>query len=127
MEWSTTLLGILTALFGGLNIFQFIFFRATKKKYEAEGDMAHAEAGAAQQSALERRLAAVEKLYEEQGKVVDSMRVDYLKISQEKFDTDKKMVKLELENRALREKVDRLEKEVNAYKTIVENRENGKA
>jgi len=89
--------------------------------------MAHAEAGAAQQSALERRLAAVEKLYEEQGKVVDSMRVDYLKISQEKFDTDKKMVKLELENRALREKVDRLEKEVNAYKTIVENRENGKA
>ena len=126
MDWST-LLGILAALFGGLNVFQFIFFRATKKKYEAEGDMAHAEAGAAQQSALERRLAAVEKLYEEQGKVVDSMRVDYLKISQEKFQTDKKMVQLELENRALREKVDRMEKELNAYKIVVENRENGKA
>lgn len=30
-------LGVAVALFGGLNIFQFIFFRSTRRKYNAEG------------------------------------------------------------------------------------------
>lgn len=39
-----TLLSIIAALFGGLNIFQFLFFRSTKKKYEAEANKAQVEA-----------------------------------------------------------------------------------
>lgn len=35
-----TILAILTALFGGANILQFLFYRATKKKYEADADKA---------------------------------------------------------------------------------------
>lgn len=119
-DWTTTLFAILTALFGGLNILQFIFFRSTKKKYEAEGVVAEAEAGEAKQSAMERRLAALEQLYNEQGKALESLRVDYLKLSQEKFANEKRIVQMEGENKALREKVDRLEKEVQAYKTLIE-------
>lgn len=39
-----TLLTIAVALFGGLNIFQFIFLRSTKQKYEAEASKASTEA-----------------------------------------------------------------------------------
>lgn len=35
-----TILGLATALFGGLNIFQFIFLRVTKKEYEAKAEQA---------------------------------------------------------------------------------------
>lgn len=37
-------LGVAVALFGGLNIFQFIFFRSTRRKYNAEGTIAEVEA-----------------------------------------------------------------------------------
>ena len=39
-----TILSIALALFGGLNIFQFIFFRTTKQKYEAEAQKERLEA-----------------------------------------------------------------------------------
>ena len=106
----------LLALFAGLNVFQFIFFRSTKKKYEAEGIKAEADAQETKQSALERRLAAIEQLYAEQGKIIDSLRIDYLKMSEEKFLNEKRIVQLEGENKALKEKVDRLEREVKAYR-----------
>ncbi len=120
MDWSTTILGILAALFGGLNVFQLIFFRATKKKYEAEGEVAHAEAGEAKQSAFENRIAAMENLINEQGQVMDSLRKDILKLSSEKFANERRIIQLEAENKNLREKVDQLEKEVQAYKSTIE-------
>lgn len=36
MDYATTILTVLTTLLAGCNILQFIFFKATKKKYEAE-------------------------------------------------------------------------------------------
>ncbi len=42
---SNTLLSILVTLFAGLNVFQFIFIRITKRKYAAEAAKAEAEAG----------------------------------------------------------------------------------
>ena len=42
MDWLNFTLGVLTLLFAGVNIFQFIFIRQTKKKYEAEADKAKA-------------------------------------------------------------------------------------
>lgn len=43
MDWNL-LLGALVALFGGLNIFQFIFLRSTKKSYEARAEKERQEA-----------------------------------------------------------------------------------
>ena len=45
---SETLLSIIATLFLGVNVFQFIFWRKTKRKYEAETAKAEAEAGQAQ-------------------------------------------------------------------------------
>lgn len=39
-----TILGILSTLFGGLNIFQFLFYRSEKKKSEAEAESANIDA-----------------------------------------------------------------------------------
>lgn len=39
-----TILAILTTLFGGVNIFQFLYYRSTKKKYEADADKASTSA-----------------------------------------------------------------------------------
>lgn len=39
-----TILSVLLALLGGVNIFQFLFLRATKKKYEAEARAAETAA-----------------------------------------------------------------------------------
>jgi len=41
VEWA---LGIIAMLFGGLNIFQVLFWRAEKKKHNAEATAAEAEA-----------------------------------------------------------------------------------
>lgn len=120
MEWLNTIMGALLALFAGLNIFQLLSFRQYKKKYTAEAEKEEAEASEAKQTALERRLAAVEKLYEEQGKVIDDLRNQVLQLSKEKFDSATRIVQLEGENKMLKEKVEALDQTVQAYKTLVE-------
>ena len=111
MDWNI-LWGILAALFGGLNIFQVFTFRAYKKKYVAVAEKEKAEAEEQKQSAIERRLAAMEKLYEEQGAEIDKLREQVLALSKEKFENEKRI--------SLKEKVDWLEKDLNAYKTLYE-------
>lgn len=124
MDWSTTLLGILAATFAGLNIFQLLSLRAYKKKYQMEAEKDQAVAGEEKQSALERRLAAMENLINEQGKVTDDLRKEVLRLTSEKFANERRIVQVEAENKSLKEKVEQLEKEVQGYKLIFEN--NGK-
>ena len=126
-------MGILTALFAGLNIFQVFSFRAYKKKFQMEAEKDEAEASESKQSALERRLTAMEALYDEQGKVLDGLRKDILRLTSEKYANERRMVQMESENKALKEevqtykdKVDQLEKELKAYKTILQ-KDHGKA
>lgn len=107
------------AIFAGVNIFQFLSFRAYKKKYESIAEKDTAEAEESKQAALERRLSSMEKLYEEQGTVIDGLRKDILKLSSEKYANDRRIIQLEAENKTLKEKVEQLESDVNAYKTIV--------
>ena len=116
------ILSALVALFAGLNIFQIFSFRAYKKKFQAQAEMEEAVAYAEKQSALEQRLTAVERLYNEQGATIDGLREQILKLSKEKFDNAQRIVQLEGENKLLREKQDRLEKEVEAYKTLVNSK-----
>jgi len=119
MDWNI-LWGSLAALLGGLNIFQVFAFRAYKKKFVAIAEKDKAEAEEQKQSAIERRLAAMEKLYAEQGEEIDKLREQVIALSKEKFENEKRIIQLEGENKSLKEKVDWLEKDLNAYKTIYE-------
>lgn len=119
MDWNI-LWSALAALLGGLNIFQVFAFRAYKKKFVAIAEKDKAEAEEQKQSAIERRLAAMEKLYAEQGEEIDKLREQVIALSKEKFENEKRIIQLEGENKSLKEKVDWLEKDLNAYKTIYE-------
>ena len=120
MEWVNILLGSLVAAFAGLNIFQFLSFRAYKNKYTAEAEKDQAEAEELKQSAIERRLEAMERLYATQGEEIDKLRLSIINLSKEKFENEKRIIQLEGENKNLKEKVDWLEKDVQAYKTLFE-------
>ena len=129
MDWQTILLTVLTVLFGGLNIFQFIFFRSTKKEYEAKAEKTAIESSDAKHDYLVKRVESMEQLYQKQGEVLDSVRKDVLRLTQDVQDRDTKIIKYESEIKSLRSnyeskieslnaKVTKLEKEVEAYKTI---------
>jgi len=122
MEWLNITLGALATLLAGINIFQLVSFRAYKKKFQSEAEKDEAEASESKQSALERRLAAMEALYDEQGKVIDSLRKDILRLTSEKYANERRMVQLESENKRLTEELEQVKAEVQAYKTIVENK-----
>lgn len=115
---SETLLGILAALFGGLNIFQFIFFRYTKKEYWARAEQAAIEAKDARFEFLQKQINDMEALYKKQGDELNAVREELLRVSKDKLESDKKVAQLEMEKKTLEEKVDRLAREVEAYKTI---------
>jgi len=120
MEWLNIVLGAFVALFAGLNIFQVFAFRAYKKKYLAVAEAEKAEAEEQKQSAIERRLEAMEKLYSEQGEEIDKLRKAVIDLSKEKFENEKRIIQLEGENKSLNEKVAWLQKDVDAYKQILE-------
>lgn len=119
MDWSI-IWGAVAALFAGLNIFQLFNARSEKKKYKAIAEKEQAEAEEQKQSAIERRLEAMEKLYSEQGEEIDKLRVAVLNLSKEKFENEKRIIQLEGENKSLNEKVAWLQKDVDAYKQILE-------
>lgn len=114
------ILSALVATFAGLNIYQLVSFRSYKNKYKAEAEKDEAEAAESKQSALERRITAMENLLNEQGAVMDGLRKDILRLTSEKFANERRIVQLEAENKTLKEKVDQLEKEVQAYRVLAE-------
>lgn len=118
MESLSSIFGALTLLFGGLNIFQFIFFRATKKEYQAKAERAAIEAKDARFDSLQKQINDMETLYRAQGDDLKSVREELLDITKKKMESDKRVTQLEVENASLKAKVERLEMEVQAYKTI---------
>ena len=111
---------LMTALGGSLiaGIGSIIYFRPKLMEAKAEASIKQTEAADNKYDSLVKRLNSVEQMYAEQGKIVDSLRAEILRISEEKFASEKKIIQLASENKALGEKVDRLEKEVQAYKTL---------
>lgn len=118
----TWLLGVLATLFAGLNIFQFIFFRATKKEYEAKAEKAETDSSEAKHDYLVKRIESMEKLYQQQGEILDAVRAKVLALQQDVQERDQKIIKYESKITTLNDKVTKLEKEVQAYKTIVDNK-----
>ena len=122
LEW---ILGTVAALLGGLDIFQFLFYRSTKKKYEADAEKAKIESEQTRNDFLEKRIESMEKLYFEQGAVVDKLRERVLQLSEENLANKQLIQQLEAEKKTLADKVEKLEAEVQAYRTI--RGEHGKA
>ena len=124
MNWISTMLGIIAVLFGGLNIFQFLFFRSTKKEYESKAAEAEIKAKDARFESLQRQINNMESLYRTQGEELKHVREELLDITKKKMESDKRVAQLEVENNSLKEKVERLEKEVGAYKIIAKTENN---
>ena len=67
---------------------------------------------------LVKRVESMEQLYQKQGEVLDGVRKEVLRLTQDVQDRDKKIIGYESEISSLNAKVTKLEKEVEAYKTI---------
>lgn len=115
LEW---ILGTVATIFGGLNLFQFFFFRSTKREFQAKALQAETEAKEARHSFLEKRIESMEKMYSQQGEILDSLRDKVLELTQENIANKQLIQQLESEKKALSDKVEKLEAEVEAYKTL---------
>lgn len=117
MDWLELLTGLagggITGMVGSI-----FYFRPKLKEAKASASKSETEAKEAKHDYLEKRIESMEKMYNEQGAVLDSLRQSVLKLSEEKFVNEQRIVQLESENKALTEKVGRLEKEIEAYKVL---------
>ena len=121
MEWYeiviTNVVSLLTGLGGTI-----LYFRPKLREAQAVASVKETEAQNFMYESLMSRINSMEKYYndqyESQNKVIDDLRQEVLKLTKEKFDNEKRMIQLEGENNTLKERIDSLEKEVQAYKTI---------
>lgn len=117
MEWIelvlTALGGSITGLIGSI-----VYFRPKLKEVQAGASKAETEASDAKVKYLIERVESVEKLYNEQGQALDEVRKKVLSLTNDVQEREQRIVQLEAENKALKTQVDRLEKEVEAYKII---------
>ncbi len=117
MDWLELILtaigGSITGLAGSV-----FYFRPRLKEAKAGASKSETEAKDAKHDYLEKRIESMEKMYNAQGEVLDTLRQQVLKLGEEKFANEQRIIQLEAENKTLNEKVERLEKEVDAYRTI---------
>ena len=117
MEWLDSLVG---AIGGGLLsiLGSIVYFRPKLKEAKAAAKKAETEASVAEYSHLLERIKTMEEMYEAQGRIIDELRQKVLDLGQEKMERDEKIIKLEKDNKNLKQRVGELEKEVDAYKVI---------
>lgn len=121
MEWLqiiiTAIVTIVTTLGGSI-----LFFRPKLKEAKANAQKAQTEAQDYAYNSLLGRINQMEKMYNEQyaaqNTTISELRTEVLKLTEEKFETAKEMAAIKGENNALRTRVEQLEKEVQAYRTI---------
>lgn len=121
MDWFSTIvsaiIGILGALSGCI-----IYYRPKLKEAQALAKKTEVEADSARMEYLVDRIDRIERLYGEQGKILDETREKMMKMGAELVAKDEKINKLEAENKTLTSKVEALEKQVKAYKTITKSK-----
>lgn len=113
----TTVGGALIALVGSM-----LYFKPKLKQAQAEASKAETEADKQQFGFMLERIEQLERLYKEQGTALDDYRKRLFKMDEELVEKNKRIVRLEAENKELTNKVNSLQKEVEAYKTINKNR-----
>lgn len=77
---------------------------------------AKVSADKAQTEYLEGRIAALSRMYDEQGKALDDVRARVLELAKASLDKDERIATLEAENKKLTTKVAKLEKELATYR-----------
>ena len=119
MEWFEAIAG---ALGGSILTLAsaIVYFRPKLKEAKATASKAETEASAAEYTHLLERIHTMEELYKKQGEVVSELRRELLKLGEEKFQSDQKVIALEKENERLMKRVDELATDVEAYRHIAE-------
>ena len=95
VDWGSILLSIITALSGGLNIFQLLTFRAYKRQRNAEADRAE-----------------IDSLSE----IIKQNQAEIGRLSQRLIDSDKRATELENKYNTLFDKYDKIRDEFENYK-----------
>lgn len=120
MVWTDVILpaigGSVTGLVGSI-----AYFRPQLKQARAGASKAETEASEARFEYMVKRIEGLEKLYAEQGEMLDTFRTKQLTLESELQDKNRRIVQLEAENRSLSQKVEQLEIEVQSYKMMIEN------
>lgn len=121
MEWFEAIIG---ALSGGLLTLAstILYFRPRLKEAKAGASRAETEASVAEYSHLMERIHTQEELYKRQGELVAELRQELLRLGQEKYESDQRVITLEKENERLMRRVDELATEVEAYRYIAESK-----
>lgn len=93
-----------------------LYFRPKLKSARAEASMKETEAENFQYESLISRINSMEKMYNEQlssqNDLISELRTKILKLTEEKFASDQRIVQLEGQNNILRERVNELENEI---------------
>lgn len=118
MEWFEAIIGALGGSILGV-VSSIIYLRPKLKEAKAGASKAETEASEAKYEHLVNRINTMETMYKQQGEVIDTLRSELLKLGEAKFKSDQKVIALENENKTLKERVDKLTEEVEAYKTII--------
>ena len=115
MVWTDIILpaigGSVTGLVGSI-----AYFRPKLKEAKAGASMAETQASNAAFESLVMRIDGLEKLYKEQGDLLDGFRRKQLTLETELQDKNRRIVQLEAENKELKAKVNQLEIEVQSSK-----------
>ena len=115
MNWLDTLIsalgGSIIAAVGSI-----AYFRPRLAQARAESAKAETEAESQRADYLEQRILSMEKLYAQQGKMLDEMREKVLLLGQDLQKKAERINQLEQENKALTEKLDRMEGELAQYR-----------
>ena len=107
MDWINILL---SAIGGSVASFigSIMYFRPKLREARAEAKIKEVEAQKEHYDFLTQKIADMEKRCAEQDRIIDELREKILKISEEKFKNDERILKLEGENRQLEQKLKQL-------------------
>ena len=115
MEWLDL---FLTAIGGSITGFvgSIFYFRPKLKQARADAAMKETESQNFMYESLVNRINSMDALMKQQNGTIAELRSEVLRLGDEKFANAKRIQQLESENKALSDKVARLEKEVHEYK-----------
>lgn len=90
-----------------------MYYKPKRREADANANKVHYDY-------IEERLSSMEKLYREQGEVLDGVRRKMLEMGEQLMSKDQRIIQLEAENQRLAAKVEKMEQELEAYKVLVQ-------
>ena len=111
IDWTDIITCLLGAVIGtGGSI---LYYKPKRKEADTNASKVHSDYD-------EERLNSMERLYKEQGELLDKVRKEMLEMGEKNLQKDQTILALQADNKALSSKVDKLEQELEAYKVLVQ-------